>query len=161
MGVRFEKAGFVDDAREVFDNALAGEFLGFGDADERDVGAAEEFFHVFGVAAGVFAVVALLVVDLDGTDRAESALVTEDEIDGLMLDKAVGLVATLGANFMVKESVEADVGDDVEFLAEKFIQKLEATALGAGHEVFAGAIVAVFHDVALATTNSDAGEDGD
>ena len=116
-----EEAGFVNDTRKVVDDALTGEFLGFGDADEGDVGAAEEFFHVLGVAAGVVFVVFFLVVDFDGADGAEGTLVAEDEIDGFVFDEAMSFVTTLGADFVAEEGIKADARDDVEFLSEEFV----------------------------------------
>lgn len=155
-GGGFEETGFVDDAREVIDDALAGEFLGLSDADEGDVGAAEEFFHVLRVAAGVFLVVFFLVVDFDGTDGAEGSFITEDKVDGFVFDETVGFVAALGADLVTEEGIEADAGDDVEFLAEEFVQELETLTFDANHKVFAGAITAAVHSFAVAAAGGDA-----
>lgn len=160
-GSGFEEAGFVNDARKVFNNTGASEFLGFGDANKGNVGAFEELFHVFGVAAGVFFVIFFFFVDFDGADGAKGALVAEDEIDGFVLDETVGFVAALGADFVAEERIKADAGDDIKFLAKKFIEKLETLTFGANHEMLAGAIAATLHGFALATTNGDASERGD
>ena len=117
----FDFAGFVDDARELFDNQVIAEALGAGNENEGDVGAAEEFFHVLGVAAGVVFVVFFLVVDFDGADGTERTFVAEDEIDGFVFDEAMGFVTTLGADFVAEEGIKADARDDVEFLAEEFV----------------------------------------
>ncbi len=49
FGERIEQAGFVNDAREFFNDSVAVEFFGVGNADEGKVCAAEEFFHIFEV----------------------------------------------------------------------------------------------------------------
>ena len=115
-----EDAGFVDDSRELFDDGLAVEFGGFFDANEGEAGAAEEFFHVLGVATDVVAGFGA-VVELDGADGAESAFVAKHEVNSLILDKTVGFVAVLAADFVAQESGEADVGDDVKPLAEDVV----------------------------------------
>ena len=115
-----EDAGFVDDPGELLDNGLAVEFGGFFDADEGEAGAAEEFFHILGVATDVVAGFGA-VVELDGADGAESAFVAKHEVNSLILDKTVGFVAVLAADFVAQESGEADVGDDVKSLAENVV----------------------------------------
>lgn len=92
-------AGFVDDAGELFDDGLAVELGGLFDTNEREAGAAEEFFHVFGVATDVVFRFGA-IVELDGTDGTEGALVAEDEVDSLVFDKTVGFVAILATNFV-------------------------------------------------------------
>lgn len=114
-------AGFVDDAGELVDEFFFGEVLSFLDVDEGDVGALEEFFHVAGVAAWLVLIVADTVFELDGADGAKRALIAEDEVDGFVVDEAVGGVAVLGADFVAEEGREANFGDDVEFFAEEVI----------------------------------------
>lgn len=99
---------------------MAVEFGGFFDADEGEAGAAEEFFHILGVATDVVAGFGA-VVELDGADGAESAFVAKHEVNSLILDKTVGFVAVLAADFVAQESGEADVGDDVKPLAEDVV----------------------------------------
>lgn len=85
------------------------------------MGALEEFFHVFRVAAGVFFVVSFFVVDFDGADGAESALVAKDKVDGFVFDKAISFVAALRANLVAKERIKADARDDIELLTEEVV----------------------------------------
>lgn len=115
-----EDAGFVDDPGELFDNGLAVEFGGFFDADEGEAGAAEEFFHILGVATDVVAGFGA-VVELDGANGTEGAFVAKHEVNSLIFDKTVGFVAVLAADFVAQESGEADVGDDVKPLAENVV----------------------------------------
>lgn len=119
-GGGFEEAGFVNDAGKIVDNAAAGESLGVSDADEGDVSTLEELFHVFRVATGVVLVV-FAVVDLDGTDGAESAFIAKDEIDGFVFDKEGSGIAVARADFVAEEGGEADTGDYIEFLTKKLI----------------------------------------
>lgn len=135
--------------------------MGLSDANEGDVGATEEFLHIFRVAARVFLVVFFLVIDFDGTNRAEGAFVTEDEVDGFVFDKTIGLVAALSTNFVAKQGIEANSRNDVEFLSKKLIQELEALTFGANHEMFARAVAAALHGFTIATTSGDASENGD
>ncbi len=99
---------------------MAVEFGGFFDADEGEAGAAEEFFHILGVTTDVVAGFGA-VVKLDGADGAESAFVAKHEVNSLILDKTVGFVAVLAADFVTQESGEADVGDDIKPLAENVV----------------------------------------
>ncbi len=123
FGGVMELAGFVDDAGEFVDDALATEGAGVGDADEGEMGAAEEFFHVFraatevAVAAGVVA-----FVDFDGADRTEGAFVAKNEVNRGIFDEAVSFVAILGADFVAEEGRNGDFRDDVEGLAENFVE---------------------------------------
>lgn len=59
---------------------------------------------------------------------------------------------------MAKEGGEADIGDDIESLAENVIKKLETVFLAAGHELFFGAITAMFHGCTMAVSSFDGGE---
>lgn len=155
-GGGLELAGFVDDARKFFNDALGGEALGLGDVDERDVGATEKFFHVVGVATGVGHVVVDAIFEFDGTDGAESALIAEDEVDGLVVDEAVSGVAVLGADFVAEKRAKADFGDDVEFFAKKVVEHLETLLLWPDHEMFAGAIFEAIDSFTLTTAGSNA-----
>lgn len=152
-----EETGFVDDAREFFDDSFAVEFAGFGDADEGEVGALEEFFHVLGVAAegmvGVFA-----FVEFDGANGAQSALIAEDKVDGFVFDEAIGLIAVLAADFVVEQGREADLGNNIESLSKNVVKQLETLAFGANHEVLLGAITAVRHCFGAALAGVDAGQ---
>lgn len=67
---RFDLAGFVNDTRKLFDDVSRSEALGFGEVDEGDMCATEEFFHFFGGATGVFCVVFNAIFELDGADGA-------------------------------------------------------------------------------------------
>lgn len=69
-GGGFDFAGFVNDTRKLFNNVSGGEALGFGEVDEGNMCATEEFFHFFGSAAGVFGVVSNAIFELDGADGA-------------------------------------------------------------------------------------------
>ncbi len=91
----FDFAGLIDDAGEFFDDAFAGEALGFGEIDEGNVGTAEEFFHVLGAAAGLFFLIMDAFFKFDGTDGAEGFFVAEDEIDGFVVDEAEGGIPIL------------------------------------------------------------------
>lgn len=154
-------AGLVDDAGEFVDDAGAGEFGGVFEVDEGDAGAFEEFLHVFGAGARSFiGLFRLFVFELDGTDGAEGAFITEDEIDGFIFDEAIGGAAVLKPNFVTEEGREGDAGDDVEALAEEVVQELEAGFFGANHEVFAGAVAAAVDGIAGAAADADAGKDG-
>lgn len=128
---------------------MAVEFGGFFDANERETGTAEEFFHILRVAADiVFGLGA--VVEFDGADGAKGAFVAEDEVNGFIFDKTVGFVAVLAADFVAEKGGKTDVGDDVETLAENVVEELEAVFLAADHELFAGAIMEAVNGVAAA-----------
>lgn len=125
------------------------------------MGAAEEFFHIFGATTGIFVVGIDTVFELDGADGAERTLVAEDEIDGFVFDEAVSFVAVLEADFVTEEGREVDAGDDIEFLAEEIIKHLEALFLSADHKMFAGAVATAIHSLAVATAGGNAGENRD
>lgn len=117
-----EFAGFVDDAGEFVDHALATERTRVGDANEGQMGALEEFFHVFGAAAGVVLAAGVgTFVDFDGADGAKSAFVAENEIDGVVLDKTISFVAVLATDFVAEEGGNFDARDDIESLAENVV----------------------------------------
>ena len=120
-GGGFEFTGFVDDARKFFDDAVGGDFLRFFEVNEGDVGATEEFFHISRVAARIVFVGFGAVVEFDSADGAKGALVTEDEIDGFVFDKAFGLVAILETNFVAEERGKVDARDDVELFAKEVV----------------------------------------
>lgn len=122
--------------------------------------AAEEFAHFFGCAARSFGVAFDAVFEFDGTDGAEGAFVTEDEIDGFVLNVFIGGVAVLDANFVTQERGEADVGDDVEFLAKKVVEYLETLLGRADHEMLAGAVFEMVDTFALAATGGNSDKDG-
>lgn len=66
-----EFAGFIDDARKFVDDTLTAKGARVSNADEGEMGAFEEFFHVFGAATrGTFVIGAGAFVDFDGADRA-------------------------------------------------------------------------------------------
>lgn len=122
------------------------------------MGATEEFFHVFGGAAGFFVIIVDTIFEFDGTDRTQGALVAKYEINGFVFDEFVGGVTILGTDFVAKEGRKADLGDDVEFLTEEVVEHLEALFGGADHEVLAGAVFEAADGFALATTVGDADE---
>lgn len=66
----FDLTGLIDDTREFFNDVFGGETLGFGKIDERYMSTAEELFHFFGGAAGVFGVVLDTVFELDNANGA-------------------------------------------------------------------------------------------
>jgi len=125
------------------------------------VSAAEEFFHIARVAAGVVDIAMNAIFEFDGADGAKGAFVAKNEIDGFVVDEAVGGVAILDANFVTEEGGEVNVGDDVKLFAEEVIKHLEALFFGANHEMLAGAIFKVLDGVALTAASGDADEDGD
>ena len=112
-----DDAGFVDYSGELVDEGITVEFLGVGDADEGEASAAEEFFHVLGVATDVVAGFGT-VVELDSANGTESAFVAKDEIDSFIVDVAVSFAAVLAADFVVEEGGEIDLRDDVKTLTE-------------------------------------------
>lgn len=124
------------------------------------MGAAEEFFHVVRIAARVFGIVLDAFFELDRADGAKTAFVAKDEIDGFVINEAVGGVAVLGADFVAEEGRKADAGDDVEFLSEKIIEHLETLTFGANHEMLAGAVFEAIHSFSLATTGGYSDEYG-
>lgn len=134
--------------------------MGFVDADEGNVGAAEELFHIFRVVARGFVFVGA-VVELDGADGAQGTFVTEDEIDGFVVDEAIGFVAILEADFMTEKGRKVDARDDVEFLAKKFVEELETLFFDANHEVLARAVATAVHDFAIAATGGNSSENRD
>jgi len=158
-GASLFDAGFVDDAGEFFDDGPAVEFGGFVKINEGEVGVAEDFGEGLGivsvVAVGAINSVAIrrgTGVELDGADWAEGALVTEDEVDGLVGDEAIGFVAILVADFVAEEGGDGNIGDDVKTVAEDVVEELKTASLMADHELFAGAIVETFECGALAAT---------
>lgn len=52
LGTTGKNTGFVNNAREFFDDGLAVKFLGVGNTDEGEVSGAEKLLHFFGVATG-------------------------------------------------------------------------------------------------------------
>lgn len=156
----FEFAGFVNYTGKFFDDVGFGEALGFGEVDEGNVGAAEEFAHFGGCAARGFGVVVNAVFEFDGADGTEGAFITEDEIDGFVFDVFVGGIAVLDADFVAQERGKANIGDDVEFLTKEVIEHLEALLGGADHKVLAGAVFEVVDTFALTAAGGDASKDG-
>ena len=116
-----EKAGFVDDAREFFNDSLAVEFFGISDTDKREMGTAEEFLHVFEVAIGGGMIFVATIVNFDGTDGSDGAFITEDEISSFVFNKTVGFGATLPANFMAEKRTERNVGNNVKTFAKNLV----------------------------------------
>ncbi len=117
-----ELAGFVDDAREFVDDTLATERTGVSDANEGKMSALEEFFHIFGAAAGdAFAASVGTFVDFDGADGAESTFVAENEVDCAVFDKTISFVAVLAADLVAKKGRDGDAGDDIESLAKDIV----------------------------------------
>lgn len=160
FGKGSKEAGFINDARKFFDDSVAVEFFRISYTNERKMGAAEEFFHVFKVATrgGMFFVAA--VVDFDGADRADSAFIAKNEIGGFVFDEAVGFSAALAADLVTKERTKGNVGDNIEAFAEDFVEDLEAVSLGAGHELFFGAIVKALDSFAVITLIDYADKNG-
>lgn len=159
-GGGFDFAGLIDDARKFFDNKVFTEALGARNENERNMGAAEEFFHVARIATGVFGIVLDAIFELDGTDRAEGFFVAEDEIDGFVINEAIGGITILEADFVAQEGGEANFGDDIEFLTEKVVKDLETLLGGANHEMLAGAIFEAVDSFALTAAGGDASEHG-
>ncbi len=62
---------------------------------------------------------------------------------------------------MAEEGGKLDLGNDVKFFAEKFVEHLETLAFGADHEVFAGAIFEAINSFALTPASGDADEGRD
>lgn len=123
--------------------------------------ALEELLHVFWVAAKGMVGLVATVVEFDGANRAQSALIAKDEVDGFIFDETVGLVAILATNFVIEQGGEADLGDDIESLPKNVIEELETLALGANHEILLGAIATARHGLGAALAGVDAGQDGD
>ncbi len=84
------------------------------------MGAAEKFFHVFGVAAEGFGLLGA-GVELDGADWAEALFITKDEIDSFLVDEAISGGAILAADFVAEEGGEFHVGDDIKFLSKNVV----------------------------------------
>lgn len=61
------------------------------------------------------------LVDFDGADWAQGALIAENEVNGAIFDETVGFVAVLAANFVAEKGGNLDVGDDIESLAKNVI----------------------------------------
>lgn len=135
-----KKAGFVDDARKFFDDSVAIELFGIGDADEGEMGTAEEFFHIFRILSRG-AIFGIIVVNFDGANWTQGAFVAKNEISGLVFDETVGFAAALAADFVVEEGTESNIGDDIKTFAEDVVEDLEAVLLGASHQLFFGTIV--------------------
>ena len=87
-------------------------------------------------------------------------LVTEDEINGFVVNETVGGVAILGADFVTKKRAKADLGDDVEFFTKEVVEHLETLFFGADHKVFAGAVFETVNGLTLAAAGSNADENG-
>lgn len=150
-------AGFVDDARKLVDNGLAVELFGVSDADEGKMSALEKLFHIFWIAArGAVDIGA--IVKFNDADWAQGALVTKDKISGLVFDKTVSFVAVLATDFMAEESIEANAGDDVEFLAKNIVEELETVFFGTYHKMLFGAETETIDGVATTVTSSDGGK---
>jgi len=101
------------------------------------------------------------IFEFNGADGAKGTFVAEDEVNGFVVDEAVGGVAILDADFVTEKGREVNVGDDVKLFAEEVIKHLETLFFGANHKMFAGAIFKVLDGVALTTASGDADEDGD
>lgn len=140
---------------------MAVKFFRVGDADEGKVGTTENFFHIFRVAAEVRSGRFGAVVEFDGADGAQGALIAKDKIDGFMIDEFIGFLAILAADFVAEEGGKVDVRDDIEALAKDVIQELKTMSLGTTHELFFGTIAAAFNGAPVAIGGFDAGKDGD
>lgn len=71
MGVRLfvvKNAGLVDNARKLVNDGFTIEFFGVSDANERQMGASKELFHVFRVVPRIARYWSL--IELDGADGA-------------------------------------------------------------------------------------------
>lgn len=89
------------------------------------MGRFEELFEVLGgdvegVTRGFFDRFVGWVGEFDGANGAEGTFIAEDEINGFIFDKTLGGLAVLRANFMIEESGDFNLGDDIEFFAKKF-----------------------------------------
>ncbi len=89
------------------------------------MGRFEELFEVLrgdveGVTRGFFDRFVGWVGEFDGANGTEGTFITEDEINGFIFDKTLGGLAVLRADFVIEESRDFNLGDDIEFLAKKF-----------------------------------------
>lgn len=154
-----EETYFVNDARKVFDNGLAIELIGFCNAHEGKVSAAEEFFHVFGVATwGMVGIGS--VIDFNGADGTKCTFVAKDKVDGFIFDVTVSFMTILIADFVAKEGGQADVRNNIEFLAENVVEDLEAMFFGASHKLFLRAITEAIHSIATVALGDENDKDG-
>ncbi len=65
-----QDTGFINHSRKFFDDGLTVELVGFGDADEGEMGTTEKFFHFTRVAADAIVGRLAAVVEFDSTDGA-------------------------------------------------------------------------------------------
>lgn len=162
-GVTADAAGFVDFFGEFVDQIGTVECFGFGKINEREMGGFEEFLEVLwgdveGVTRGLFDGFFGGIGEFDGTDGTEGTLIAEDEVDGFVLDEAFGGLAVLGADFVVKECGDFDLGNDVEFFTKEFDEELETEFFGAFHKAFAGTVAGTGLETLAALTHTNAGE---
>lgn len=159
-GSGLDFAGFINDARELLNEAFFGETLSFFKVNKGNMSTFEEFFHIVRVAAGVFGIIFNTILELYGANGAEGTFVAENEVNGFVFDETISGVTVLSTNFVAEEGTKANIGNNVEFFAKKIIEHLEALFCVADHEVFARAVLETINGVALATTGGDADEDG-
>lgn len=129
------------------------------------MGGLEEFFEILwsdveGIARRFFGGSVSWTGKFDGTDGTKGTFITEDEVDGFVLDEAFGSLAVLRANFVVEECGDFDLGDDVELFAKKFDQELEAEFFWPLHKTFSGAIASAGFETLTALADADTGENG-
>ena len=103
------------------------------DVEEGKAGGGEEGFDVVVAGLAVGAGVGF-VVEFDGDERAESARVAEDEIDGAVGAVLPGLAA--GGVGEEEELAEGDLGEDVGARANDLTEDVEEIAFGVGDEEF-------------------------
>lgn len=156
-----EDAGFVDDAGEFFDDSLAVELVGLGDADKGKMCALEELFHVLWIATERMVGFVAAVVEFDGADGTQGALIAEDEINGFILDEAIGFVAILATDFVIEQGREADLRNDIESLTKNVVEKLKTLAFSTDHEILLRAITTTRHGFGAALASIDASQNRD
>lgn len=97
-----EDTGFIDDTGEFFDDSLTVELARLGDTNKGKMCALEELFHVLRVATEGMVGFVAAVIKFDGADGAQGALITKDKINSFILNEAIGFVAILATDFMIK-----------------------------------------------------------
>lgn len=127
------------------------------------MGGFEELFEVLGsdvkrAQGSLFGRLVSWIGEFDGANRTKGAFVTEDEINGFILDETFGSLAILRTNFVVEKRGNFNLRNDVKFFAKKFDQELEAELFRALHETFTRAIASASFEALAALADADTGK---
>lgn len=118
-------ASLVNFFTEFVNQIRAVKSFGLGEVNKGEMGGFEELFEVLGsdvkrAQGSLFGRLVSWIGEFDGANRTKGAFVTEDEINGFILDETFGSLAILGTNFVVEKRGNFNLRNDVKFFTKKF-----------------------------------------